>query len=239
MNSLYLSLRHAVCAYSELRFAPQWLLLNMFGDSFFKKGEKYINVHQPTIIAFPGWMERNSIFLRVGKFFEKKGFNFLVFKNLSWNTKAIKQTASEIAPRIIEISQLIYGKPIILWGHSQGGLHALELVRRLGKQYIALCICTGTPFSGTPMATFIRFTPAGRDMIPKSPFLLQLKEEFTKNEYPPVYSFYSKLDKFVPPENSFMPFATNLELLDSLGHPHVLFEKCYWKIIEDIICSHL
>lgn len=163
---------------------------------------------------------------------ESLGYNVLV-PDLGWGARGIypltrrlriflrKKEASLIYWNSCELED--FGKNLIFFGYSMGGLVALELLRQYPEYRGARVIACGTPFRGTNFARLSSiFFSASRDLIPDSDFLEGLYADLIKN-WPNLDQVRAWYDE-IAPHSSTALFAFPTYTASSLaGHAALLY----------------
>lgn len=131
---------------------------------------------------------------------------------------------------IADLHQQGLSSPIILIGHSMGGIIARNYVqRRGGARHIHHCITLGTPHFGSKLVP-LALTHHAHDLAPKSSFIEQLSQW----EWPDSVGFtsiYSETDNIIlPPGRSRHPRAVN-HAIGHCGHISLLY---HWSCLSQI-----
>lgn len=115
------------------------------------------------------------------------------------------------------------GKPVVIVGHSMGGLIARAYLSRYGSQRIARIITIGTPHYGTVLARYSRgrnCKQMDHDAISGrcSEWLQLLWDSHKTEERELITSIYSRHDNIIAPQSScHIPDGRNFAL-DGIGH---------------------
>ena len=163
---------------------------------------------------------------------ESLGYNILI-PNLGRGTKRISVFARRLriflrkkeAPLIYWNSRRLedLGKDLIFFGHSMGGLVALELLREYPEYRSARVIALGTPLRGTNFAYLSSvFFSASRDLIPGSDFLKRMHEYLMEN-LPDLYQVRAWYDEIAPRSSTALPEFPAYTLSSVAGHAALLY----------------
>lgn len=164
------------------------------------------------IVIYEQWFIRNSMHILMKKYLERKGFsvywtNYSIFKG-GYNEGA------KYLHDFIEKNNL---HDVVLVGISMGGLGCLEYLQNYnGWNRVNKFISVGSPFKGTPWATFISFSKAGRQTIPNSQFIRHLFSCELKNPER-IISLYAHIDQMVPSWSSRLHGVKN-RVIHTNGH---------------------
>lgn len=130
-------------------------------------------------------------------------------------------------PRIIEEAvarlEVVTGQPVVLVGHSMGGLAIRAWLRHFNSDArVHRVITIGSPHQGTWLARFGR-TLNGKQMRQRSPWLTQLATDEPAARAERFTCFYGHCDNIVFPSGSgTLPFAENVHV-PGTAHVHMAF----------------
>lgn len=120
--------------------------------------------------------------------------------------KSPEKYAEKVCSKIEDISVEHGGSSVDIIGHSMGGLDSRWCIEQQGGDYYVDDLITiATPHQGTYVAILGAITPAGRDMIPGSPFLNDLNgDKLNSNvEYTAVWGTLD--EAMLPNTNAKLP----------------------------------
>jgi pimeloyl-ACP methyl ester carboxylesterase len=151
-------------------------------------------------------------------------------------TRPIEETYQELAA---QIDAYVGDDPVILAGHSQGGLMAARYL--VDHPETVEAIALSAPFHGSLLCYLARpiswilpgFLPAAKDMSPNSPFLKDLRRRLAESAVAQrLISIYSRGDGIVIPAiSSHVDGATNIELPWYYNH---ISEVLAFDVLEQI-----
>jgi pimeloyl-ACP methyl ester carboxylesterase len=111
--------------------------------------------------------------------------------HLDWSQQRLIHSINELAPK---------GEPLVLIGHSQGGLHACLYAAH--RPWVRV-ITAATPHHGSVAAYPLSpLWPSLRDMLPGSPFMRRYQAECLPLVAPRLLSLFWRNDPLVQPGNS-------------------------------------
>lgn len=144
--------------------------------------------------------------------------------------------AESLADDVRGIMQRHPGRPIILMGHSLGGLFARRLVAEPDIASACRALVTlGSPHGGSRLAA-LGPGPLARDILPSSDVIARLRE-LPPPAALPCLALFSPVDAMVlPPENLRPSDASGFEIQETvvcdhvqmLFHPAVAAQVCDW-----------
>lgn len=130
---------------------------------------------------------------------------------------AIDGYAAALAARVEALSAAAGDRPVVLVGHSMGGLIARAYLRRFGAARVACLVTLGTPHHGSALAPF-GYGANAREMRRTAEWLGGLAACEEGRFAVPVTSIFSYQDNFVAPQiSSELGGAANVPLA-GLGH---------------------
>jgi pimeloyl-ACP methyl ester carboxylesterase len=149
---------------------------------------------------------------------------------------SIDRFAEQVAARVAEIRAAQGSAPVVLVGHSMGGLIARRHVQLHGAGGVARIISLGTPHHGTIHAQLAN-SRNGKQMRPGSDWLAALNADEAAPAPVPVCSVYSHHDNIVAPQDSArLAHAENLPLA-GLGHLEMAFSPRILRVLREQLAS--
>ena len=146
---------------------------------------------------------------------------------------SIEHYARVIEEAVVRL-EVLTGSPVVLVGHSMGGLAIRAWLRRFDADArVCRVITIGSPHQGTWLARFGR-TTNGRQMRLRNPWLTQLAADEPPTRGALFTCFYGHCDNIVfPAVSGTLPGAVNLHV-PGTAHVHMAFqpvvfnEVCRW-----------
>lgn len=146
---------------------------------------------------------------------------------------SIDDYASVIDNAVIRM-QAATGRPVVVVGHSMGGLAIRGWLRRFNADArVRRVVTIGSPHHGTWLARF-GHTKNGKQMRQQSAWLTQLAADEPMSRYEGFTCFYGHCDNIVfPAATAMLPGAVNLHVpgtahVDMAFHPVVFNEVLRW-----------
>ena len=181
-----------------------------------------------TILFVERWFNPNPFHKVWLHFLRKKGYavyivNFPIFKGTF-------EESAEKLKTFVDEKKLTH---FTLVGISAGGITSyLYLQHYNGWEKVDKFISLGAPLKGTPIAIFISFIKSGRELLPSSNVVQEIKNEEIKNPKN-IYCISARFDEMVPHKRSHL-HNTNQITLKSVGHNnfHLDTKKTYEEIIK-------
>ena len=145
--------------------------------------------------------------------FKARGYEVKVVGLPSWGLSSLDDAANTLDESIFTAGA---DARYILVGHSQGGVHALDLASRHPDSVLAI-FNFATPHHGTRLASISRWIPATRDMNSHSLHLHNLRA--LNYDHERIHSLFTVFDEFVVPWfASSIHGARNVVLAPSIIH---------------------
>jgi len=127
--------------------------------------------------------------------------------------------------------------PVMLIGHSLGGLVARYYARRYPAPRVRRIVTLGTPHRGTALARMPG--GAGHKLAPGSQFLNKLNAADRVPQQFDVIAIHSSFDAMLlPPQNAEYPVAFNIRVSD-VGHNALLFSSKVYALISENLAAAL
>jgi len=141
---------------------------------------------------------------------------------------------AQIIDAAVSRMQVATGQPVVLVGHSMGGLAIRSWLRRFDSDVrVRRVVTIGSPHHGTWLARF-GHTQNGKQMRQRSAWLTQLAAEEPAARYERFTCFYGHCDNIVfPASTAMLPGAENVHVpvtahVDMAFHPVVFNEALRW-----------
>jgi triacylglycerol lipase len=141
----------------------------------------------------------------------------------------IENYATPLARRVDELAAA--GAPVILVGHSMGGLVCRAYARRFGGAKLVKIVTLGAPHDGSALAPIGHGADA-QDMRPMAAWLRGLAASEAHGLAAPVVSIYSCHDNFVAPQDSSVLAGAKNVPLAGLGHLSLLLSRRVAALVD-------
>lgn len=149
------------------------------------KGNIVIGIHG----IFGGWTKQGLY-----KYLTEHSRQGLLL-DFGWQTGKIDEYVGKLA---LEIKKRNIDKPTLI-GYSMGSLIAVRYAQKYGWDRVEQVITIAAPFRGAKLAQLINWLPAGKDMLPDSDFLKELRK--TNPPKSKLICIVGKWDQFVGQED--------------------------------------
>ncbi|HEV2339471.1 MAG TPA: hypothetical protein VGT05_01750 [Patescibacteria group bacterium] len=169
------------------------------------------------VILLPGIIERWGFLRKIGDAVSQAGHAVYVVPSLGDNLHTIQDSA-RITREVIEKNNLNH---VVLIAHSKGGLIGKYLLVHDNEDgRIDTLIAIATPFSGSPVAGVVPFTPF-KELLPGSEVIRELQSHEEVNGQ--IVSIFPEFDNHIP-SGSYLQGAENIRIHEK-GHHKVLFHS--------------
>ena len=152
------------------------------------------------------------------------GFSNVFLLNLQPLSADLATFSDALEHEVRRIQDHCAGSPVILIGHSMGGLLARGLLQALGTGVVRHVITVGTPHHGAGVARILRWPCAGEICV-GSRWLARLNASEGDHATVPVTSIYSLNDNLVRPARSARLRGARIRELRGLGHFGLLVSR--------------
>ena len=191
---------------------------------------------RPTIILIHGLYHNASGWTILRARLRRAGFTNVYALSYPSFMTAFDKPLARLDGFISEVANSLPGKPVILIGHSLGGLLARACVERPGGAANILAVITlGSPHKGSKLAA-IGLGALAQSLRYRGPLFKKLESERSD---PPCHCFslYSPLDNMVLPGDGLrVPYAGWTEFeTGPVGHVAMLFNGAVAKKIFELI----
>lgn len=188
------------------------------------------------IILVHGYLNTNTGWIDLRKKLEEAGYGPVYAPTLHSSSQDIRQSAFQIGEAVEYVRQENGGKPVILIGHSMGGIIAAYCAQHVAPEGSVRAVVTlGTPIRGTKTAS-IAFGRAALQMKKDSHFLTRLCAQICYQPKAEFFCLGSKADEVVRPfDCSFYKEPDNdrhFHLYADVGHQSFLFDE---TVANDIV----
>ena len=188
------------------------------------------------IILVHGYLNSNIVWIDFRKALEQAKLGPVYAPTLHSSVKDIRRSAKEIARLVENVREQNGGKPVILIGHSMGGLVSSTCAQFYTPPgSIKAVITIGSPLRGTKLAP-LGYGKAVHQMQCGSPFLKKLNAEIMDHPQATYFCLGSANDQVVRPyQNSFYKEPdgdSHFHLYTDIGHLSFLFHE---DVINDLI----
>jgi triacylglycerol lipase len=143
---------------------------------------------------------------------------------------SIDKYTDQIHAAVMKLHRLS-NQPVVLIGHSMGGLAARAYLRKFGRLNTAGVITLGTPHQGTFLAEFGHGTNT-KQMRQGNEWLAQLSADESRNGLPPFEVILSLHDNIVSPRPEQTIPQANTQMVEGLGHINLAMRRDIWRLID-------
>lgn len=215
-----------------IMFIVKWLYPSNLDQLFSRK-----NLNLPPVLLIHGSGANEAQWLISTNYLSAHFNIYLIQLNqlVAEKEESIRDFEVMVEQKIQQIYN-IHQKPVILIGHSMGGLVAASCVEHqlLSKKYIEKIITINSPWKGAPALEFLSMgTKRHQEMTPGSDFLVELNQLLDKSEHHYI-CFGSKYDPQVPWEFTFPKHNKNTQnLTHCFGHTSVIIFPFIFHLIKN------
>lgn len=188
----------------------------------------------PAVVAIHGYGANRGSLRPLVLMLEAAGLGPVFAPNLPAAGASIEAYAQALEVEVRRVASAT-GRPVVIVGHSMGGLGARAYLARHGSREVAALVTLGSPHHGTRTA-FLGAGPNARQMRPGSAFL-QALEAGERDATPglPATSIYSLHDDVVMPQaTSELAWARNVRLAGE-GHLSILDAPQSWEAVRGAV----
>jgi len=183
----------------------------------------------PPVVLIHGLYHNASGWLLYRRWLRKAGFaNLYAVNYSSWNT-SFEEALGKVARAVEEVAGEFPGQPVMLVGHSLGGLLSRALVQGYGpKLPVSAVVTLGTPHHGSKLAVF-GVGRLARSLVYGGPLIQSLGQSPEKDSADcrgRCLALYSPLDNMVLPNEALHPPGSwQQEETFPLSHIGMLFHR--------------
>lgn len=174
------------------------------------------------VLFIHGYGMNRGVWWYIRRHFRLAGVSSTYTINLPALNPGIPILVDLVARRVEELSAQLGGRPIVLVGHSMGGLVARLVAERLGAERVAVVYSIGSPHAGTRTAV-LGLGQQARDMRPNSEFIRSLSA--TAPAAVPMVTIASRFDNLVIPWRSALLEGATPQVFEYLGHNALLLSR--------------
>lgn len=193
-------------------------------------------MRRPPVVLLPGAFGQELLYWNVWQYFlEKDGFHVYPATFPRFTFSDLRVSAEYLAEKVQEVRAVEDAERVALVGHSMGGLIARWYVKYLGgREHVSHIACLGTPHHGTWTAATAPILAGTRQIVPGSPFLVQLNDRKVPHGVP-VLNVWSKWDGIIVPSDSAFLEASDVENkeLPYAGHWGLLVSRRAYHWVRD------
>lgn len=188
------------------------------------------------VVLLPGAFGQELLYWNVWQWFlERDGFHVYPASFPRFTFSDLRISAEYLGQKVEEVRAIEEADRVALIGHSMGGLIARWYVKFLGgAERVSRVACLGTPHHGTWTAATAPVLAGTRQIVPGSPFLVELNDPKVPHGVP-VNNVWSKWDGVVVPSDSALLEAPDVEnlVLPYVGHWGLLASPKAYRWIKD------
>ncbi|MEB4614056.1 esterase/lipase family protein, partial [Leucobacter sp. M11] len=153
---------------------------------------------RPVVVLLPGVYERWRFLLPLARALREQGFAVVPAPELGWNRRGLDRSVARVAAGALR--RVPAGYPVLMIGHSKGGLIGRALLDQTGSPVAArndvALLTVATPFRGSRYASWF-LDPAIRHLRPSDPSLTPLAAA-TPESNARVTALVPRFDPHVP-----------------------------------------
>ncbi|MDF1562260.1 MAG: alpha/beta fold hydrolase [Deltaproteobacteria bacterium] len=179
--------------------------------------------HGPTVVMVHGYGSGRGAFTPLERSLREHGYQRFARHGFITRWKRFDDLVDGLDRFIRE---QVPGGPLVLLGHSIGGLLARAWLQRGGegaRRTRGLCTLS-SPHEGLWIAPLLPAVPVMKDLAVESPTLARLKAGDRHLSEIPALSIVSSRDHFVRPAEGAAFAHAELSIVDHVGHVGVLFD---------------
>ncbi|ROQ92020.1 esterase/lipase family protein [Desulfosoma caldarium] len=199
-----------------------------------KRSRRFDNA-DPIVITIHGLYHNRSAFLPLHRALRRAGFHDLrPWSYESWAADFF-QISARLAHHLKTLRRAEPLRPILLVGHSLGGLLARHAAVSVGPNTLAGCLTLGTPHQGSRLAV-LAFGALGRSLGYRSPLIEKIEQH--EASFPPqnlsCVALASPVDNMVLPTEALVPTCCHWRVrwMPPMSHVAMLYHKA---VIEEVI----
>lgn len=186
-------------------------------------------MRHPPVILLPGAFGQELVYWNVWQYMlEKDGFHVYPASFPRFTFTDLRMSAKLLQQKVDEVLAVEDVEEVALVGHSMGGLIARWYLKYLdGAKHVAHLSCLGTPHNGTWTAATAPVLTGTRQIVPGSPFLVELNDPKIDHGGVPILNVWSRWDGIVVPSESALLEAPGVEnrVLPYAGHWGLLVSR--------------
>jgi triacylglycerol lipase len=184
---------------------------------------------RPPVILLPGAFGQELVYWNVWQYFlEKDGFHVYPASFPRFTFSDLRVSARFLQDKVEEVRAVEDADRVALVGHSMGGLIARWYLKYLGGgKRVAHLSCLGVPHHGTWTAATAPILAGTRQIVPGSPFLVELNDGKVDHGGVPILNIWTKWDGVILPADSALLEAPGVEnrALSYAGHWGLLVSR--------------
>jgi triacylglycerol lipase len=184
---------------------------------------------RPPVVLLPGAFGQELVYWNVWQYFlEKDGFHVYPASFPRFTFSDLRVSARFLQDKVEEVRAVEDVDRVALVGHSMGGLIARWYLKYLGGgARVAHLSCLGVPHHGTWTAATAPILAGTRQIVPGSPFLVELNDEKVDHGGVPILNIWTKWDGVILPADSALLEAPGVEnrALNYAGHWGLLVSR--------------
>lgn len=193
-----------------------------------QRASRSCNNADPLIITIHGLYHNRSAFLVLHRALRRAGFyDVRSWSYASWSADFF-QLSAQLARDLKALHRAEPLRPIVLIGHSLGGLLARHAAVIVGPDTVAGCLTLGTPHQGSRLAVFA-LGPLGRSLGYRSPLIEKIERDERSFSAPNLsrMALASPVDNMVLPMQALVPAEShwNVRWTKPMSHVAMLYHR--------------
>lgn len=202
-----------------------------------KKNQEQGDGNNPIIVTLHGLYHNRSAFLFIHWALKRAGFEDVrSWSYACWKTDFF-QLSARLSHDLEALHRMAPDRPLLVIGHSLGGLLARHAITRLKPKTLAGCLTLGSPHQGSRLAVFA-LGKLGRSLAYRSSLIQKIEHDETAlaDTSTSCLALVSPVDNMVLPMEALEPAGSHWQLqwtppmshVAMLYHPTILRQIVLW-----------